>query len=278
MITTRRYGMVVAAVGTAALLAGPLEPAAAADVDPDRVDAKTPLADYVPQVHEFPLSGAHRYSYTTSQRYWSVVGIEMNVLGDVDLLLYDDEKMDQLLKKSVYGWDVTDFVAVDSNVGRRPYGGYYPKVKTASGEGSYVIELAQGSETLSSTAQTLPVEARDVVVVRDTWLDAGTTYTFRVSPTAAVDPDVFLMESHSFPDSSWVQSRAENVDSAQTKPAGSYELFSYTPTESKWFGLVITLKGGDGSIKVHRYTRVGDAAAAQSAEPSKRLGALPSVG
>ena len=49
MITTRRYGMVVAAVSTAALIAGPLEPAAAADVEPDRVDAKTPLADYVPR-------------------------------------------------------------------------------------------------------------------------------------------------------------------------------------------------------------------------------------
>ena len=181
----------------------------------------------------------------------------MNVGGDVDLFLYDDEKMDVLLKKSVYGFDFTDFVAVDSNVGRRAYGSYYPKVKTASGEGSYVIELAQGSATLSSTAQIVPVEVRDVVVVRDTWLEAGTTYTFRVSPTAAVDPDVFLMESDTTPQSSWVQSRFEAADQASLKPAGAYELFSYTPTESKWFGLVVTLKGDDGSIKLHRYTRVG---------------------
>ena len=51
-----------------------------------------------------------------------------------------------------------------------------------------------------------------------------------------------------------------------SRPAGEYELFSYTPTESQWFGLVVTLNGGDGSVELRRYVR---ATAAEPEAPAK---------
>lgn len=254
MITTRRRTFLVAAGGTAALLAGVVGPAAAEELGPDGLTAKTPLADYVQQVREFPGPKAHKYKYATTFDFWSVVAIETNFTsGDVDLALYDDHAMTQLLESSDLGVGHTDFVAVDSD--HRPFGSYFPEVKTFAGTGAYVIELAQGADVLTSSAQTIPTTLRDVVFVRDTYLEAGTTYYFSATPTSNVDVGLFLMASDPDDDGTWVQRRVDAAASDVSNPAGEAERISFKPTISQWYGVIVTTQGSDGSFQLRRYLR-----------------------
>lgn len=248
MTTGRSTRFLVAAGGTAALLGGLVGPAAAEEASPDGVTAKTPLVDYVGQVHDFPGPNGDKYRFATTTTYWSVVAVEM-LNGDVDLELYDDKGMTQLLDESRLGGTETDFVAVDSN--RRDHGKYFPEVNTFLGDGAYVVELAQGDDNLTR-AETIPVTVRDVVVVRDTFLTAGTPYVFTVTPTSSVDPDLFLMSSNPRDEATWVQPRNSAVRLATMQPAGVAETFSFTPVLSQWYGVVVTMNGGDGSMVLSR--------------------------
>jgi hypothetical protein len=255
MITSRTGRIVVGVGGTLALLAGAVGPAAAEDLDPDGVTAKTPLVDYVQQVREFPGPQGHKYKYATTWDFWSVVAIETNgAAGDVDLQLYDDKTMTQLLETSGYGQTHTDFIAVDSD--HRPQGSYFPKVNAFSGTGSYIIELAQGNDVLSSATQTIATTVRDVVFVRDTYLEAGETYYFSATPTSNVDVGLFLMASDPTDEDTWVQPRFQAAKSDVSDPAGVVERISFKPTISQWYGVVVTTQGGDGSFQLRRYQRL----------------------
>jgi hypothetical protein len=257
MITSRASKIAVAAAVTAALLAGIAGPATADDLGADGVTGKTPLVDYVQQVREFPATKAHKYRYSTTWDFWSVVAVETNgAAGDVDLDLYDDASMTQLLELSDYGVGVTDFVAVDTD--HRPPGSYFPKVRAFSGTGAYVIELAQGDDVLDSTMQTIPTTVRDVVYVRDTYLVADETYYFSATPTSNVDVGIFLMASDPVDSETWVQRRSDAASSDVSGPAGEAERISFRPTISQWYGVVVTTQGGDGSFQLRRYQRADD--------------------
>jgi len=255
VITGRTPRIVVGLGGTLALLAGIVGPAAADDLGPDGLDAKTALADYVQQVREFPGANGHKYKYATTWDFWSVVAIETNgAPGDVDLQLYDDKAMTQLLDTSGYGLTHTDFIAVDTD--HRPQGTYFPKVNAFSGTGSYIIELAQGNDVLSSTTQTIPTTVRDVVFVRDTYLNAGETYYFSATPTANVDVGIFLMASDPADEDTWVRPRFQAAKTDVSNAAGEAERISFKPTISQWYGVVVTTQGGDGSFQLRRYQRL----------------------
>lgn len=252
--TTRTTRMLVAVVGAATLLGSVVGPAAADGLGPDGLEAKTPLVDYVQQVREFPGANGHKYRYATTWDFWSVVAIETNgAPGDVDLELYDDKAMTQLLETSGYGQTHTDFIAVDSD--HRPQGSYFPKVKTYSGTGSYIIELAQGNDVLGDTMQSIATTVRDVVFVRDTYLAAGETYYFSATPSSIVDVGLFLMASDPADSDTWVQPRVAAARSDVSNVAGEAERISFKPTISQWYGVVVTTQGGDGSFQLRRYQR-----------------------
>jgi hypothetical protein len=79
-----------------------------------------------------------------------------------------------------------DFIAIDSN--HRPLGDYYPRAFVYTGTGTYHIELAQGADFVNSGSQNVTMGPTDVVVVRDVFLTAGTTTTFKVIPGSSRSP------------------------------------------------------------------------------------------
>jgi hypothetical protein len=195
---------------------------------------------------KFPASGtAHDYRYKTTVNYWSAVVAWSPNAGDVDLALYDDKAHTQLLENSAWGSGMTDFVAVDSN--QRAMGTYFPRIRTASGTGSYYVEFAEGADQLGAGVHQLPMASSDIVAVRDTYLLAGHTYTFTLEPgSLSQDGDMFLMQSNSGVPDTWVQGRSDAVASASGKGAGQTETFQFTPAVTDWYGLVIIneLQGG----------------------------------
>jgi hypothetical protein len=226
----------------------PASAGALADDAVDTVDAAKLLEPYVQQVRPFPGPNGHDYKYTTSTIYWSAVAVKPVGRTDVDLRLYDDKAHTQLLAGSSYGAGATDFVAVDSN--HRPYGGYYPEVvKKGSATGTYRVELAHGSSQLLDGVTEVPVSSTDVVLVRDTYLEADQEYVFGVGGVSGAI--LYLMGSNPDDSQTWATSRAFAIDHT---PVGGFQLFSYTPTRDDWYGVVVTLPGVAGEVSMVRQT------------------------
>ena len=191
-------------------------------------------------LRKLPKTGSpHDYRFKTTVNYWSVVAAWSPTTGNADLQLFGDKRHTQLLNYSGWGaWGLTDFVAVDSN--HRPFGTYFPRVDSDGGTGSYYVEVAEGAAQLGSGSVQVPMGSGDIVAVRDTYLVAGTTYTFTLEPgSASQDGDMFLMQSIADASGSWTQSRAQAKATAAAKGAGQTETFQFTPTVSDWYGLVI---------------------------------------
>lgn len=221
-------GLVVAVLATGAV------PAAA---DEDTVDGAKLLYPKVEQIRPLPGPRGHDYKFQTSVDHWTVVAAKPIGRTDVNLHMFDDKAHTQLLSTSSYGAGRTDFIAVDTH--HRPYGGYFPHVTTQAGTGSYRIELVTANPVFDDDDETVEVSASDVVIARDTWLSAGTEYAFGVGGVHGAI--MYLVGSHPDIPSSWVRSRAEAIDST---PIGGFQVFSYTPTRSDWFAVVVTLPGG----------------------------------
>lgn len=254
MNSTFIWKLLAAAGGATALLSGlvgaPATATAQGSGESD-VNRARRLADYVPVERDFPgplPDGRHWYRFATTTRYWSVVATETTEFGgDVDLYLHDGPAF---LGASANLAGESDFIAVDSN--QRDLGKYRAKVATDFvGHGEYVIELAQGEDALTRS-ETIPVAAQDVVLVRDTFLNAGERYYFRVTPSSGVDPDIFLF-------SPWICDVCEGDEDylgrATSNPAGVAETFSHLAGPSRWYGIVVTTRGGDGTIVLERYQR-----------------------
>ncbi|MGH7774887.1 MAG: CARDB domain-containing protein, partial [Candidatus Binatia bacterium] len=206
---------------------------------------RDPLGNYVQLTRPTPTP--HNYSYNTTSNFWSVVAIRP-VTADYDLQLFDNFAQTVLLGSSTFGGNTIDFVAVDSNI--RPLGDYFPRVLQFSGTGNYQIELAQGTDTLPDGSQTIFMGAGDVVVVRDTFLNAGVPYRFRVMPTnAGQDPELFLMAPNP---PNPVRARINAVASSTGAGPGGTEQFTFTPTVTGWHGLVLTSRAGSGNYTLSR--------------------------
>lgn len=210
---------------------------------------RNPLNNYAEL--DRPTPQPHNYGYNTTSAYWSVVAVR-STGADYDLSVYDDRAQTSLLATSAYGGSTIDFVAVDSN--RRALGDYYPRAYVFSGSGNYQTELAQGTDILSAaTSQPVTMGSGDVVVVRDVFLTAGVPVTFTASPGAGgQDAELFLMSSDAATASTWVRPRSAAVASASANGAGVAETFTYTPTVSQWYGLVLINKAGSGTYTLQR--------------------------
>jgi hypothetical protein len=208
---------------------------------------RDPLGNYAPVVRPKPTP-PHNFSFNTTSIYWSVVALRPPAGNDYDLQLYDDRPQGAFLNSSAFGGSTVDFIAVDSNL--RALGDYYPRAQFfAGGGGSYQLELAQGTNTIGvGTPVTVGMGTNNVAHVRDTFLTAGVAYTFRVTTSnAAQNPELFLMGDDPANAASFVAPRSFAVASSTAGGAGVAEQFTYTPTRTGWFGLVLINASGNGT-------------------------------
>ena len=209
---------------------------------------RDPLADYLAAVRPQPAAdGPHNYAFTTSTGYWSVVALRPPTGTDDDLTVYDDRAQGTTLASSTWGSDVVDLVAIDSNSGRRTVGDdYYPRVTHYSGTGDYTVQLAQGTDQLTSgTSQAVTFAAADVVKVRDVSLTAGVPASFEVVPAAGQDLELLLFGSSDATGA--VQGRSDALSIADDAGAGGAETLTYTPSTTGWYGLAVVNRGGAGA-------------------------------
>jgi hypothetical protein len=215
------------------------------------VDAKPTVLKHDNELFvQSPGDKPHKYKYKTTTSYWSVVATSPLSSTNLDLRLYSDKAGQQLIKTSLMGPGVTDFIAIDSN--HRALGTYFPRVDTVSGGGPYTAQLAAGSSSLGAEAQEVDMSSDQVVAIRDTYLAAGTTYRFVLSPgTGLMDADLFLVDSLGDTPSTWVKSRAQSLQSVSGSP-GTPVIMQITPNRSDWYGLVIVREGAAGTYDLTR--------------------------
>lgn len=211
------------------------------------------LADYTPVKASVPPAEGDDYRYDTTTGYFSVIGLQSPLSGDVNLTLYDDPDHDKLLATSVLRFARPEFITVDSN--HRPLGDYYPLVSPVRGIGKYVIELGQGKDQLVDTPQKIKLGMTSFIVVRDTFLLKDVTYTFTAKPgSSGQDPGLFLMSSIAGLSSTWVKNRQQSTVSADEAGPGVTETFTFTPTIADWYGIVLLNNAGSGKITLSRTT------------------------
>jgi hypothetical protein len=232
---------------------------------------RDPLADYGELTRDFTKLGSpfpHNYRYASNTNYWSVVATRPQYGIDVDLALYDDANLTTKLATSNSADHRLDFVAVDSNAGRRTIGdAYYPQTNLVKAGGltgdlsGYRIELAQGSSQLQPGFQPVTMQPSDVVAVRDVYLTAGTPTRITVTPAnSKQNPAIFLMGDDPASPSTWVQGRDSAVASSNSSDAGQDESFTYKPPRTGWYAFVLlnaldpatVLDGGGGTYTVLR--------------------------
>jgi hypothetical protein len=228
-------------------------PGALATLYQNTIDYKfrDPLTTATPLLRPTPLP--HNFSFRTTSNYWAVVGIRPTVDVDYDLQVYDDFDQSTPLSGSFAGKGTIDFVAIDSN--RRTVGDdYYPRAYVYAGSGGYLVELSQPNEVLfANSLLVVTMRTSNIVLVRDTFLDAGTPVTFTVTPfNSGQDPELFLMCSDASTPASFVQGRASAIASSTGQPPGQPESFTFTPTVSQWYGVVVTNKAGSGNLSLLR--------------------------
>lgn len=193
----------------------------------------------------------HNYRYDTSHASWSVVAVRPPAGADDDLRVYDDRAQTQLLAGSLAGVDTVDWVAVDSNAGRRPLGDYYPRVHRVSGTGAYTIEVADAGEVLVDTAKR-QMTAADVVASYDSCLTAGQQVTFTVTPgDPTQDAALFVVSSNPADPSTFVRPSGAATAASPTGP-GQPETITYTAAQDGCVGVVVINKAGGGTYTLTR--------------------------
>lgn len=186
-----------------------------------------------------------QYSYTTQYDYWSVTAVQPTATSDYDLTVFDAGGA--ALASSTYGADMTDFVAVDSNSGTRPFQTYYPEV-TRYSSGSYWVQAQYGAHMVTLPTPThhgttgfsdpdiayINLNSDDVASIADIYLTAGQSF-WAVSPSAA--SQLYLLEADTSHPSTFVQSRYTATLRLHTAVVDNCTL--YTATTTGWHALVL---------------------------------------
>ena len=242
----------VAGLSCAALVASMAAPASA-DTSTDALAKIVPLTDYNPVLRTIPGLPGDDFSYLTHEVFWSVVGVRSPIDANVNLSLYDLARHQTVLAQSKQGLGIVDFIAVDSN--HRPPDTLYPLVSPVRGGGKYTIQVAQAEDILDEDVETITMRTNDVVVIRDSFLLAGTAYEISAVPANGTqNASLFIMSSNpSFP-LTWVKSRNAADASADLAVAGAPETMTFTPTISDWYGVVLVNESGSGAYTLTRTT------------------------
>ena len=190
-------------------------------------------------------SGTNNYTFSTSTPFWSIAAIQP-VSGDVDLRLYNTSS--QQIGASLLGTGKTDFVAINSNSGFRPYGGYRATTNPYSGSPGYWIEQIQGHSVI-----TLPTPANDgvsgasdpditfaalfeadAVSIQDIYLTAGQKFW---ANSATAGDYLFLLESNPADSTTFLRDRS--TASATTTHSTVDGCTLYTAKYTGWHALAL---------------------------------------
>jgi hypothetical protein len=211
---------------------------------------RQPLSDGNQVVGSTPPADRN-YHYDTTHPHWSVIALRPPAGADDDLVLFDDRAQQQRLNASLLGVDTIDFVAVDSNTGRRPLGDYYPRVHRVSGTGNYTVELADAGDVLVDTAKR-QMTANDVVASWDSCLTAGQQVTFTATPgDPSQDAELFVVSSDPATPDSFIRNRLSATAASANGP-GQPETISYTAGQAGCVGVVLINKAGSGTYTLTR--------------------------
>ena len=256
----RRAG-VLSAVATAAVLAQ------MAANTPAQAVVSTPLPAQSPITRLEPTSGSHAYSSTTARPFWSLVAVRPFGTSDLDLSLFNSS--DNFLASSNRGINSdgfadVDFVAIDSNAGRRPVGTYISRVFKFSGAVTwkYTVEFADPGKQLFAGSNTMSIASGHVADVADLSLAAGQTVTIKVdSHVIGQYPELFVMGSTSALDAT-VPAQQALAHGAAAQPSSNKvpATVTFTAPHAGFYGVVLVNKtvpptgaippGGDFAVTV----------------------------
>jgi hypothetical protein len=198
------------------------------------------LRDYVP-VTSIRLSEDldENWTFTTHTNYWSVLGVRPSSGWDV----YTDVGFDGggFVRSAPNGILGVNFVAIDSNGGRRPFGQYFARAITNTpppnwpgGASPYTIMIAQGTSIIGAGINVVGWRGGVFLVVKDIYLAAGQQVTVNINPLDTA----YLFASDMADSATWVQPR----DSASARTSGGW--MQYTAPRSAWYGLVLVNQRG----------------------------------
>jgi hypothetical protein len=270
----RVYFQTAAASVTAALLLVSAQPANARPLVPvDRLGAPVarggggggdcPPGVVVPTA-SLPDTGAvlswslQRYGIQAHYSYWSVIATRGSQGYDADIkLLPSSAGMCESLATSVTGDFIpTDWVAFDANSGRLPAGTYIANVidhPVNTSPVKFDVQFVDGHKTLSTTApltdQAIGTGYTDWLVdIRDVWLNAGSSYTFKVTGSLNA---MYLLGSDPAYNNTWTQTMYTASPSLAwpgTDPtAPETGTVIVHPTQSAWYGALFVRNGWWGS-------------------------------
>jgi hypothetical protein len=199
-----------------------------------------PLQDYLP-VSSTKVSEDidENWSFSTRTPYWSVLAVQPPSGWDT----YTDVGFDGtgFVRGAPNGITGVNFVAIDSNAGRRPFGQYFgraipntPPPGWPGGAPRYTVMLAQGADVIGPGSTSITWGGGRFVTVRDVYLTAGQQATVTVNPADIA----YLFASDPTNSSTWVQAR----DLASTRTDGGR--MRYAAVRAGWHGLVLVNRRG----------------------------------
>jgi hypothetical protein len=206
-----------------------------------------PLSDYVP-VTSVKLSEDidENWSFSTNRPYWSVLAVRPSPGWDVitDVAFDGTAGFVRSTPNGILG---VNFIAIDSNGGRRPFGPYFGRAITATpppnwpgGASPYTIMHAQGASIIYPGTTTITWAPGVFLVVRDIYLTAGQQITVTINRGDMA----YLFASDPANSATWVQPR----DRASTRTTSGR--MRYTAPVSAWYGLVLVNGRGTASLTV----------------------------
>lgn len=190
-----------------------------------------------------PPPATTTWDFSTTSRYWSIVGVYSDSDYDLDLSASGTR-----LASSTYGSARTDFIAINSNDGARPLGSYRATVRRFSGTANFAVEQQQGR-----FVQNLPTPANDgvsgpgdpditivgidsgrVIRIVDIFMTAGEAFWLKDT-----DPDgfAFFLESDPSSPATWVRTRSSAVSSANARVVDGCTI--YTAQFSGWHAIAL---------------------------------------
>jgi hypothetical protein len=180
------------------------------------------------------------WSFSTRTPYWSILAVLpppfWDTIADVG---FDGSGF---VRGNANGITGANFVAIDSNSGRRPFGSYYgraiPLTPPPDWPGglapTYRIVFAQGSNILRSGSTTITWNGTAFIAVRDLLLFQGQRVTITVDPADMA----YLLASDPANSSTWIEPR----DSAAAHT--DLGVLQYVAPRAAWYGVVVVNRRG----------------------------------
>lgn len=212
-------------------------------------DPLTNAANYVRRTPEPPQN----FRYTTTTQAWSVMAIRPPAGADYDLKLYGTSDLSgSPLASSTLGSNSPDFVVVDSNLGRKPLGTFYPQAYQFAGTGNYDLRYVQASFT-AGIGQTVSMfmSSATPVGIWESYISANASVKIEVTQPLGTNAELFLFCDTSSP-STWVRGRP--AATAAAPQTGGVETLTWTApgTDPGYCAVVLVNKSGNGTYTVVR--------------------------